>query len=275
MNTPRDPEQGVILINVLVILALSSTIVFAMLRLSETGITRSQRYGEAGQALALMDGAEATAIAALRRDPPEVDHSGEDWARIAQDRVAIEGGTFSVAISDATGKFNLTNLAQGQPQDVQLLQRILTALQLPDVVGLRILARMSDPAPLGSLGDLYAAGLAAETVQRLGALVTVLPAVTAINLNAMPDAMFAVLAANPVQGRLLQGIRARKGQLGPSDLLNAGLILGSQVGETSAFFTITTRVTIGGTTIARESLLARRAGPSADPVAVIARRAVP
>lgn len=278
MTAGRNAEQGVILINVLVILALSSTVVFTMLRLSETGITRSQSYGDAAQALALIDGAEAAAIAALRRDTadaPEVDHAGEDWAQIAQDDVAIEGGRFSLQITDATGKFNLNNLAQGRPEDALLLQKILAGLGLPDAVGLRILARMADPAPLHSLNDLLAAGLDTATVARLSGLVTVLPKPTAININSMPDAMFAVLAANPVQGRLLQGIRARKGQLTMADLLNAGLILGSQAGVMSAYFTITTRVTIGTTTTARDSLLARQTGPAGGLVAVVARQAVP
>ena len=278
MTPARDVEQGVILINVLVILALSSTIVFAMLRLSDTGVSRSQRYSEAGQAFALIDGAEATAIAALRRDmrdAPLVDHPAEDWAGIAQDQVAIEGGSFSLTIHDAAGKFNLTNLAQGQPQDVLLLQKILTRLEMPDTVGLRILARMANPKPLNGMDDLLAAGLDADTLARLSALVTVLPKPTAINLNAMPDAMFAVLAANPVQARLLQGIRERQGQLSASDLLNAGLILGAQVSEVSAFFSITTRVSVGGTTVARESLLMRAAAPEGALVTVVARTAVP
>jgi hypothetical protein len=44
----------VILINVLVILALCATITFAMIRLSDTAITRSQRFSAAGQGLALI-----------------------------------------------------------------------------------------------------------------------------------------------------------------------------------------------------------------------------
>ena len=156
-----------------------------------------------------------------------------------------------------------------------LLQKILTRLEMPDTVGLRILARMANPKPLNGMDDLLAAGLDADTLARLSALVTVLPKPTAINLNTMPDAMFAVLAANPVQARLLQGIREKLGQLSASDLLNAGLILGAQVSEVSAFFSITTRVSVGGTTVARESLLMRAAAPEGALVTVVARTAVP
>jgi general secretion pathway protein K len=275
----RDPERGVILINVLVILALSSTVVVAMLRLSDAAITRSQRYGDAGQGLALIAGAEATAVAALRRDmteAPEADHPREAWATIAQQEIAIEGGTFSLAIGDAQGKFNLTNLAGGSPESLQVLDRILAALDLPRTVGLRLLARLSDPAPLVSLDELVDAGLTTEEVNLLSRLVTVLPHPTAINLNTMPDAMFAVLAGNPVQARLLQGIRARNGQLTQADLLDAGLNPTIPAGVTSAWFSLTTRVTIGETFQHRDSLLYRFVKPGLGPqVIVVGRRITP
>ncbi len=277
--TARAPDGGVVLINVLVILALSSTLVFAMLRLSDSAITRSQRYSDAGQGLALIAGGEATAIAALRRDmrdAPGTDHLGEPWMAAAQDQIDIEGGNFSLAIADAQARFNLTNALRGGPDDLQVLQKILAELALPDNVGLRILARLTDPAPLLSMQDLAAAGISAEDLQRLSTLVTVLPKPSAININTMPDAMFAVLAGNPVQARLLQGIRARKGQLTSADLLAAGLILTPQAGMQSSFFTVTTRVTIGRATQARESLLYRfaKAGQTAQ-VVVAARRTLP
>jgi general secretion pathway protein K len=267
----RNSEDGVILINVLVILALSSTVLFAMLRLSDTGITRSQRFSEAAQGLALIDGAEATAIAALRRDlrdAPQTDHPGEDWAAIAQQDIAIAGGRFSLAITDATGKFNLMNLTQAAPGEVELFQRILTQLDLPQTTAASILAAIPR---LTSLQDLAAAGLSPDDIARLETLVTILPKPTPINLNSMPDEMFTVLAGNPVQARLLLGIRARQGQLSPTDLLNAGLVPAAQVGVTSAYFTTTTTVTIGSTTQTRHSLLARFITPTGAEVAVIAR----
>ncbi len=279
MTSPRDPEGGVILINVLVILALSSTVLFAMLRLSDTAITRSQHYGDAGQGLALIAGGEATAIAALRRDmqdAPETDHPGEAWMNVTQEKVDIEGGSFSLAIMDAQGLFNLNTLASGDPEGLQTLQRIITELELSEATGLRILARLADPSPLTTLDDLTAAGISADDVQRLATLVTVLPTPTTININTMPDAMFAILAGNPVQARLLQGIRARKGQLTSDDLVNAGFILTTQAGLTSSYFTLITRVTIGETTQARDSLLHRITTPGGNrEVIVTARRTVP
>jgi general secretion pathway protein K len=278
VTTRRDPEGGVILINVLVILALSSTVVFAMLRLSDTAITRSQRYSDAGQGAALIAGGEATAIAALRRDmqdAPQADHPGEAWAKIAQDEIAVDGGTFSLAIADAQGRFNLNNLARGIPEDLQILQRIITELELPETVGLLLLARLADPAPIRSLNELADAGIGADEVRRLSTLVTVLPTQTTININTMPDAMFFILAGNPVQARLLQGIRARRGELTQRDLLDTGLILTAQAGVTSSYFTVTTRVTVGETTQGRDSLLYRFAAPGGGQVVVAARQTIP
>jgi general secretion pathway protein K len=276
MTTRRVSEHGVILINVLVVLALSATVVFAMLRLSDTAITRSQRFSDAGQGTALIAGGEVTAIATLRRDPRETDHPGEPWAQIAQDDIAIEGGRFGLAITDAQARFNINNLLRGNPEDLQLLQRIITALDLPEAVGLRIAARLADPSPLASMQDLQDAGIQPDEVARLSTLATVLPRPTAININTMPDAMFAMLAGNPVQARLLQGMRARKGQLTADDLLNAGLILTTQAGLTSDYFIVTTRVTIGAVTQTRESLLHRMIGPGdVAMITVAARRTVP
>jgi general secretion pathway protein K len=280
MTRVRQPDAGVILINVLVTVALSSTVVFAMLQLSDTAITRSQRYGDAGQALALMAGGEATAMAALRRDQADAataDHLAESWALIGQDDIAIEGGRFTLTIADAQDRFNLTNAAQGRPEALQILQRILRVLDLPEAVGLRILARLANPAPVNSTDDLLDAGLSPEEVARLQTLVTVLPRATSVNINTMPDAMFAVLAANPVQARLLQGLRTRNGQLTQADLQNAGLFVNTEFGMASSFFRLTTRVTQGETTLASESLIARQteAGGDADGVFVAARRAVP
>ena len=45
----RDPEDGFILINVLVVLGLAATVVYAMLSLADVSIARSQSFSEAGQ----------------------------------------------------------------------------------------------------------------------------------------------------------------------------------------------------------------------------------
>ena len=58
-----------------------------MLSLADVSIARSQRFSEAGQALALIRAGEQSAIVALRRDmieAPDIDHAGEPWNDVAQ-----------------------------------------------------------------------------------------------------------------------------------------------------------------------------------------------
>jgi general secretion pathway protein K len=205
---------------------------------------------------------------------PQADFPGEAWASIGQDEIAIEGGTFSLAIRDATGKFNLTNLASGGPEALPFLQKILDELAISDAARLQLVTRLANPAPLTAMDDLRAAGLSPGDIRQLSTLVTVLPNPTAINLNTMPDAMFNVLAGNPVQARLLQGLRARRGQISPSDLLDAGLIPAVRVAVSSDVYIVTTRAMIGDVRQARESLLVRSLAPTGPQVIVAARRAV-
>jgi general secretion pathway protein K len=164
----RGREDGVILINVLVILALTSAIVFAMIRLSDVAILRSQRFRDAGQGLALVAGGEASVIAVLRRDDPQVDHLREAWASVGQAEVAIEGGRFALVVEDAQARFNLNALPTSGALGLQVLERITAALDLPDDVTPRIVARLSQAKPLLALDDLVGqAGLSVAEVTAL------------------------------------------------------------------------------------------------------------
>lgn len=270
----RKADQGVVLINVLVILALTASVVYAMVSLSELSITRSQRFSSAGQALALIAAGEASAIVALRRDmveSPTTDHNAEGWALVGQDPVEIAAGSFALQIVDAQGFFNLNSLPGSGALGAQILQRIVTALDLPPDVGPRIAARLAQSDPLLRMADLVAeAGIDPADLARLSELVTVLPGRTDINLNTAPEALLGAIADNPVQARRLAGIRARNGFLTPEDVTAAEMILPLGVGFVSRFFRVTVNVSVDGTAQRMETLLHRRPGRggSADVVAV-------
>ena len=261
MSMPRPPEAGVILINVLVILALMASVVFAMVSLSDISITRSQLYSEAGQGLELIAAGESSAISALRQDleeSPENDHLLESWAQIQQDEVAIEAGRFTLSIADAQAKLNLNSLSGTGASGMQMLREVLAILDLPHDVALRIAARLAQKTPLARLEELEtAAGLTAAEIVRLSDLVTVLPGRTDININTAADELLAVLANNPVQARNLTGIRNRQGFLSRQDIVAAGMILPPGVGFSSRFFTVSVDVVIGGTHQSQVSLLQR------------------
>jgi general secretion pathway protein K len=267
----RGREDGVILINVLVILALTSAIVFAMIRLSDVAITRSQRFSAASQGLALIAAGEASAMAALMRDNPEVDHLREDWVTVGQQEVAIEGGLFGLVVEDAQGRFNLNSLAASGALGLQVLDRIVQSLDLSADVAPRIVARLAQGVPLRALEDLVdQAGLTDAEVTVLGGMVTVLPGIAAMNINTMPDALIGVITDNPVQARVLTGIRRRNGFLTSEDMVTAGVILPAGVGYRSGLFRVTTTVTMGDVVQVRESLLQRR-----EEGVVVIRRGVP
>jgi general secretion pathway protein K len=264
----RAHDEGVILINVLVILALTSAIVFAMIRLSDVAITRSQRFRDASQGLALVAGGEASVIAVLRRDDPAVDHLREDWAQAGQKQVAIEGGQFALVVTDAQARFNLNALPTSGALGLQVLERITDALDLPDDVMPRIVARVAQPKPLLKLDDLVdQAGISMAEVAALQGMVTVLPVAADMNINTMPDALLGVVTDNPVQARVLVGIRKRNGFLTPDDMVTAGVILPPGVGYRSGLFRVTTTVTMGDVVQVRTSLLQR----GDDGVVVIGR----
>ena len=263
----RSGDDGVVLINVLVLLALAASVVTMMLSLADLSIARSQRFSEAGQALALIRAGEASAIAALRRDmieAPEVDHRGEAWAAVGQRGIEIAGGTFELEIADAQGRFNLNALVGGGLQAVQTLQAIAAELELAPETAARIAATINVDGPLRELGDLSRrAGIPAGEVDAMRGLVTVLPGNGDVNVNAAPPELLAILLQNPVQARVLAATRERAGFLTPQDVEAAGVILPPGVGFASDFFQVRTSVRIGETPQVMESLLQRRRGATA------------
>lgn len=272
----RGQDDGVVLVNVLVVLALSSAVLLAMIRVSDIGITRSQTFADAAQGRALIAGGEASAVTALRRDmvdAPQTDHDGEAWATANQAETRIDAGTFALAITDAQARFNLNALPKSGEVGPQILTRIVEGLDLPDAVVPRILARMTLPNLLKRLDDLVVeAGLSPVEVDALRPLIIALPQRTDININTAPDGVVLALTANPVQAAGLLALRKRRGYLTPADLTAAEVVLLPGVGFTSQYFEVVVRVTVGTVTQIQRSLLHRRQGAGGKPeVAVVAR----
>lgn len=272
----RERDGGVVLINVLVLLGIAASVVAVMLNLADLSIARSQRFGEAAQALALVRAGEQSAIAALRRDmeaAPGIDHAAEPWAAVAQAGIAIEGGDFELEIADAQSLLNLNALPGGGLQARETLRAIVASLELDPGVATRIADTLARNGPLDQLGDLGSrAGLAPSDVDRLGGLVTALPGTGAVNVNTAPVALLAVLLQNPVQARLLAATRERAGFLTTDDVAAAGIILPPGVGFVSDLYRTRVSVRIGGTRQSMESLLQRRRSEGVAEVVVVARR---
>ena len=272
----RKHDGGVTLLFVLVILALTSAVVVTMVTLSESAVDRSRFYDEATSAQALLSAGEATAVIALRRDlatSPEVDHDREVWAKVNQADVAIAGGRFGLALGDAQGLFNLTNLGTEGVLAQNRLRDILRALDLDTDLALRIIATFSATQPPTRLAQLRdAAGVSDAELAALATMVTILPRNTTVNVNAAPVALLAVLLNNPVQAKLLDTRRAKLGFLTPADVSALGVILPAGLGFQSTFFRLRVTVQVGTTLQAQDSLIER--GGDADGAAdafVVAR----
>ena len=267
----RDPERGVILFNVLVIVAFMSLLVMAMVGTGDLAIARSQRFNEAGQASLFATAGELTAVSALLQDltdAPDTDNLKEPWALIAQDRVEIEGGFFALAITDAQALYNLTNLrpvttiGAARP-DTRLLATLVANLDLAPDLATRIGQRMAQDPPVSALSVLTAEQIvSAAEARALATVVTVLPLPSAINLNTAPLPVLTALTGNPAQARLLDGVRIRKGMLTATDLSAADLVPDSKSGFTTSFFHVTVTVTIGRTEQSFTTLIYRDAKAS-------------
>lgn len=247
-----------ILVNILSLVAVASAILMLMLSEQDAGVDRTLRFREASQAAALARAGEMSAIVALRRDAaeaPEADHPGEPWAQVIDREAAIEGGTFTLTVTDAQARFNLNNLAG--PFAGAAMAPLAEALQLqPDVVA-GIAAAIRQGGPLLRLSQLRALGVEEAAIARLAPLVTTLPAATTVNLNSASEELIALLTGNEAAARMLVAQRERAGFLTQEDISAAGLFMPPGTGFTSDHFWVRTTVTIGDTPQTLTSLVRR------------------
>jgi general secretion pathway protein K len=272
----RDREEGVILINVLVILSLAATVVYVMLTLADVAIARSQGFRDAGEGLALVQGAEQFAIAALRRDmieAPDTDNAAEPWNRLAQDAIDIPGGTLELRIEDAQGLFNVNVIAAERAQGEETLRLIGEAAGLPPEVISRIATSLDLDGPVRRIADLgVRVGLSPAEAAALGRFATALPGKSEVNLNAVPVDLLSLLIGSGAKARLLVNRRDGDGLLTAQDLESAQVVPPPGIGYRSDFFRLRTTARMGATVQSVESLLMRREGPAGPEVTVVERR---
>ncbi len=111
-----NPQAGVALITVLLIVFLASLAATSLAVLQQLAIRRSTVLQHQQQARLYTLGAEQEAILILARDRQrnETDHPGEDWANLPP-TLPIEGGAITVHLTDLQGCFNLNNLWRPAP----------------------------------------------------------------------------------------------------------------------------------------------------------------
>ncbi len=269
-NTSRD--AGVILVNVLVALALGAAIIVLMFTSQENLMDRTRRAAAATQAEALALGAEASMVAALRRDmeqAPDLDHYAENWALAAQEEVVLATGRFSITVMDLRGRLDLNALSLGGLAQQLVFARLTTALGLPDRVATTVTDALVRGGPVRSLSDI--AGLDPAERAKLAPYVSLLATRGALNVNTAEQTVLAAVLGSASSARQLIKLRERNGFLTKSDLAEAGVILLGGVGFTSDAFDIISRAEVDGTTVTLNSRLLRQTGLGVREVLVTER----
>ena len=249
-----------ILVNIVSLVALATAIVALMMTSGAQSVDRSLRFREGSQAAVLARAGEMSAVVALRRDAleaPQTDHLREPWAQVIQRQAAIEGGTFTLAITDAQSRFNLNNLGQDLVFSGATLGPIASALRIDPQVAVRIAVTVRERGPLLRLSQLRELGLDDETIARVSPLITFLPEPTTVNLNTASEQMLELLLGSPAAARMLVSQRNRAGFVTREDLSALGFQTPPGAGFTSNHYWVRTTVTIGDTPQTLTSLLGR------------------
>lgn len=261
----RDDEQGMILINVLMFVAIASGLVLLMIGREELALDRALRSREAARAVAIVRGGELSAIAALQRDAvaaPEVDHAGEAWASIGASGAAIEGGTFDLAVSDAEGRFNVNSLRSGDAVPVILFQKLAAIAGLDEQQTVEAIAYVRAQGPVTDIRPIrLLPGGDPAAIARLERMVTALPGKTTINLNAADEELLAFLFGDPVAAQRMVAIRKRNGQVTLRDLSDLKISQPPGTGFRSNTYWVRARATIGDTSQQGATLIQRRRTP--------------
>ncbi|MDV3457341.1 type II secretion system protein GspK [Sphingomonas sp. HF-S4] len=259
----RD-EEGMILVNVLMFVAIAAGLVVLMINREELALDRGLRTREAARAQAIVRGGELSALVALRRDAetaPDVDHVGEPWAKLSEAGAPIEGGSFDLAIADAEGRFNINAVRSGEVASTILFQSIGNEVGLKPEQMIAAVEYVRLHGPVTDLRPLRLAGVEPKVADRLEQLVTALPGKTTLNLNAAGQEMLALLFRDPVVAQRLVAIRERQGFLSAKDLTDQNVSLPWGTSFRSTTFWVRTRATIGATSQQAATLIQRRRLP--------------
>ncbi len=276
MSGARAREDGIVLVNVLVVLAIAAGIVALMLTAQDRAIDRARQAANVAQARELALGAEASVMVALRRDmmeAPEADHLGEPWASVLQREAVLESGRFSVDVQDANARYDVNRLAERRIADVQAFSRIAAAAGLEGPAAARVVSGLAERGPLADASELTSLGLSEEEAALLAPHVTAMaPPEGAINLNAAGPLILGALLGDARAAEMLMRRRAERGFLDAADLARAGVVMPPGSGFTSDAWDVTAVSEVDGAVVELRSRLRRDARGEA-PIVMVERRA--
>ncbi|WGM30523.1 type II secretion system protein GspK [Brevundimonas sp. NIBR11] len=268
-------REGMILLNVLLVLAVASVAVLIMVSTQDIEVQRSTRLRDAAQANAYARAGELSAITTLRRDAlvaAGTDNLSEDWAKLGQQEIAVPGGRFALSIADDQSRFNLNSMHSGESAPIALFQAIGAQLGVEPASLIRIATVVRVAGPLSDDSLIVAAGVPRADLDKLAPWVVLLPEEATINLNTVGLPLLSLMTKDPeAAGKLIEA-RNRRGFLMPADLSTEGAPSLPGTGFTSDHFRVVTTVTVGDVTQALDSRIARVRRDRAVDVVVTGRR---
>lgn len=275
----RNGESGVVLVNVLVVLAIAGGLMVLLISGQERALERVAQAADASVAEQIALGAEASVLDALRRDldtGPETDHFGEPWALgVLQEETELPTGRFSVAIEDMQAKFDVNQLADLSAGTQAFAGRLMQALDQPPETVNQIVRILQAVGRVEALGDLENFGVSAETVAALAPHVTALPVPGTVNLNTVEPFLLSVMMQNPGQSSQLIRLRESRGFLTLEALRGVGALRPQNSGFTSNVFRVSILAEADRATVALDTLVVRRNATGVKAVEVAERRLRP
>lgn len=275
MRTRLTRREGMILLNVLLVLAVASVAVLIMVSTQDIEVQRSTRLRDAAQANAYARAGELSAVTTLRRDAlvaAGTDNLTEDWATLGQQDIAVPGGRFALAIEDAQSRFNLNSMHSGEAAPIALFQAIGAQQNVDPASLIRIATVVRVAGPLSDDSLIVAAGVHRVDLDKLAPYIAILPEEATINLNTVGLPLLSLITRDPEVARKLIEARTRRGFLLPADLSAEGAPALTGVGFTSNHYRVITTVTVGDVTQALDSRIDRIRRDRAVDVVVTGRR---
>ena len=275
----RGSESGVVLVNVLVILAIAGGLMLLMVTSQDASLDRVSRSADASIAEQIAFGAEASVIDALRRDlddAPDIDHLNEAWAvGVVQDKVELPTGTFSVHLADLQAKFDINQLAFATAGTQQFARRLMIALDQPPEIASQIGRILGAVGRVSALQDLAAFGIPQTAIDAMRPYVTALPVIGTVNLNSVDPFLLSVMMQNESHARQVIRIRESRGFVSLEAMRDAGVLRPQNSGFTSDVYRIEVLAEAGTAQIGMHTIVVRRNQPGIKAVDILERRFAP